>query len=626
MGTKSSYVLAPGTIKKQYDDGWCTGVNLTTNQTGLLPLDCLAGFNSGPKPITTAGKKLQKQRVSSIYDAEFDTPAAKLVPAVAATKTQSLDDAFNVVEDFDPENLDEIELRVGDKVQVKKKYDDGWCLGLNAVTNQTGLLPLDCLAEFSSGQQKSVKPDGKKLQKQRVSSIYDSDFSAVNGSIAPLSGENAASRQQDVFTVAEDFDPENSDEIELRVGDKTGLLPIDCLTGFASGQKLTKPDGKMLQKQRVSSIYNADLTSCDNNAPSGATKVTTNASDTYNVVEDFDPENPDEIELRVGDEVQVMNKYDDGWCTGMNLATNQSGLLPLDCLAGYSSGQQKPIKPDGKKLQKQRISSIYDANFPGYGGGNGAPVLNGATPTLAKEGENYLVAEDFDPESPDEIELRVGDKIQIKKTYDDGWCTGLTMVTNQFGLLPMDCLAGFVAGPKPVKPDGKKLQKQRVSSIYDNDMSVYGSTVPTASAKDAAGGVEMHTVVKDFDPENLDEIELRAGDEVQVMMKYDDGWCTGLNTVTNQTGLLPLDCLAVFSSSQQKPFKSDGKKLQKQRISSVYDADFGAYDGGGSSVPASTEEVIMAVYEFVPSQTDEIEVRVGDRIEVKKEFDDGWAE
>ncbi|KAJ3387244.1 Sorbin and SH3 domain-containing protein 2 [Entophlyctis sp. JEL0112] len=645
-------------VKKQYDDGWCTGLNLTTNQTGLLPLDCLAGFVSGPKPVTADGKKLQKQRVSSIYDADFAAPGAKSTPPAAAGG-QASGDIFNVVEDFDPENPDEIELRVGDKVQVKKKYDDGWCTGLNMVTNQTGLLPLDCLAEFATGQQKPIKPDGKKLQKQRVSSIYDADFSAVNGSMAPSAGGNAASGQPDVFTVAEDFDPENPDEIELRVGDKvqvkkkyddgwctglnmvtnqTGLLPIDCLAGFATGPKPVKPDGKKLQKQRMSSIYDADMSSYANNGPSGATKVTTNASDTYNVVEDFDAENPDEIELRVGDKVQVKKKYDDGWCTGLNLITNQTGLLPLDCLAGFSSGQQKPIKPDGKKLQKQRISSIYDADFSVYGGGNATPASNGGATTAVKAGETYLVAEDFDPENPDEIELRVGDKILVKKTYDDGWCTGQNMVTNQTGLLPVDCLAGFGAGPKPVKPDGKKLQKQRVSSIYDADFSVYtGNTAAAnkpgpqpAAAKGVAGSSQdFYTVVEDFDPENPDEIELRVGDKIQVTKKYDDGWCTGLNTVTNQTGLLPLDCLAGFSSGQQKPVKPDGKKLQKQRVSSIYDADFSAYGGGGGNsagAPAGAGKVIKAVYDFTPSQGDEIEVRAGDRIEVKKEFDDGWAE
>ncbi|KAJ3340705.1 Sorbin and SH3 domain-containing protein 2 [Entophlyctis luteolus] len=632
---------------KKYDDGWCTGLNLTTNQRGLLPLDCLVGFGSGPKPVTPDGKRLQKQRVSSIYDADFAGSGAKIVPTGTVANIEQAGDTFNVVEDFDPENPDEIELRVGDKVQVQKKYDDGWCTGLNLVTSQTGLLPLDCLAEFSTGQQKAIKPDGKKVQKQRVSSIYDADVSVVNGASA-LAKENPAGGQQDIFSVAEDFDPENPDEIELRVGDKvqvkkkyddgwctglnmvtnqTGLLPIDCLAGFSAGPKPVTPDGKKLQKQRVSSIYDAD----GKNAPSGATKVSTNSSDTYDVVEDFDPENPDEIELRIGDKIHVKKRYDDGWCAGVNMVTNQKGLLPLDCLAGFSNGQQKPIKLNGKKLQKQRVSSVYDAEFS-YGSGNAAPASNSST-AMVKAGETYLVAEDFDPENRDEIELRVGDKIQVKKSFDDGWCTGLNMVTGQTGLLPVDCLAGFGAGPKPMKPDGKKVQKQRVSSIYDADFLKYGDNAPGAAGKQGAlaasakGGVEMYTAVEDFDPENPDEIELRVGDKIHVTKKYDDGWCTGLNTVTSQTGLLPLDCLAGFSNGQPKPIKPDGKKMQKQRVSSIYDAEFSVYGGGNSSVaPSGALEVVQAVYDFAPSQNDEIEVRVGDRIELKKKFDDGWAE
>ncbi|KAI9332860.1 hypothetical protein BDR26DRAFT_793044, partial [Obelidium mucronatum] len=54
--------------------------------------------------------------------------------------------------DFDPENADEIELRVGDQVQLTKQFDDGWATGTNKVTNQTGLFPLDCLVGFEDGK------------------------------------------------------------------------------------------------------------------------------------------------------------------------------------------------------------------------------------------------------------------------------------------------------------------------------------------------------------------------------------------------------------------------------------------------------------------------------------------
>ncbi|KAI9332859.1 hypothetical protein BDR26DRAFT_790836, partial [Obelidium mucronatum] len=54
---------------------------------------------------------------------------------------------------------------------------------------------------------------------------------------------------------------------------------------------------------------------------------------------DFDPENPDEIELRVGDQILLTKQFDDGWATGTNKVTNQTGLFPLDCLAGFEDGK-----------------------------------------------------------------------------------------------------------------------------------------------------------------------------------------------------------------------------------------------------------------------------------------------
>lgn len=49
---------------------------------------------------------------------------------------------------------------------------------------------------------------------------------------------------------------------------------------------------------------------------------------------------PDEIDLRVGDIVNVIGKYDDGWGRGENLTTGETGSFPYVCL-GSSDVEEK---------------------------------------------------------------------------------------------------------------------------------------------------------------------------------------------------------------------------------------------------------------------------------------------
>ncbi|KAI8811627.1 hypothetical protein BJ742DRAFT_655359, partial [Cladochytrium replicatum] len=63
------------------------------------------------------------------------------------------------------------------------------------------------------------------------------------------------------------------------------------------------------------------------------------------------PEMGDEIELLKGDEVEILEQYEDGWAFGLNLETNQSGAFPLSCLEPVDSRPQKEAK-------KQRVQSL----------------------------------------------------------------------------------------------------------------------------------------------------------------------------------------------------------------------------------------------------------------------------
>jgi len=51
---------------------------------------------------------------------------------------------------------------------------------------------------------------------------------------------------------------------------------------------------------------------------------------------------------------------------------------------------------------------------------------------------------------------------------------------------------------------------------------------------------ELYIANWDYTPALSDELALVAGDVIEVRKKFDDGWSTGYNRRTKQTGIIPL--------------------------------------------------------------------------------------
>jgi len=52
----------------------------------------------------------------------------------------------------------------------------------------------------------------------------------------------------------------------------------------------------------------------------------------YKVARTFNPTEEDEIQLNIGDEVEITVIFEDGWCEGINLSTNKGGVFPRTCV------------------------------------------------------------------------------------------------------------------------------------------------------------------------------------------------------------------------------------------------------------------------------------------------------
>ncbi|KAJ3119822.1 Sorbin and SH3 domain-containing protein 2, partial [Physocladia obscura] len=421
-------------------------------------------------------------------------PNSQLAPQF---QRQQQEKKYWVILNFRALKHDEMELVVGDIITVKESYDDGWCLGSNPMTGASGFVPLDCLSEVPIG---SGPAKAKSKFNNRVSSIYGHEGLIDDGS----------------FYVKFDYYPAMSDELPLRTGDRAvvfdeyddgwcfganaatreeGLFPLDILTNFIS-KKFTQTAHR---KDRGSSLHSSNLRKGAVAIGLKAQAANKTETDTFESIYDFNPAQPDELTLRIGDKILIKRKYDDGWAFGTNLSNGSDGLFPLDCLA-----------MDAKTPRKQRTSSIFGSQNDSNGNIYSvyAESNNG---TAKKDPNSDRVVFNYVPERPDEISLTIGDEVILSQKFDDGWGIGRNISTGREGNFPLDCLASF-SDPNAATNNGSKQTKQRVSSIFEIDAS---KTLSSSS------GTE--TVIYDYEPERPDELALRVGDRVIISQKFDDG-------------------------------------------------------------------------------------------------------
>ncbi|KAI9483676.1 MAG: hypothetical protein EXX96DRAFT_478787 [Benjaminiella poitrasii] len=88
----------------------------------------------------------------------------------------------------------------------------------------------------------------------------------------------------------------------------------------------------------------------------------------FYVTATYTPTLSDEIDIQVGDQVEVLVEYDDGWCQGINLSRGgQKGVFPKHCLDYYTpttEPQQQALFTEinsNEADRVKRVSSMYVA-------------------------------------------------------------------------------------------------------------------------------------------------------------------------------------------------------------------------------------------------------------------------
>jgi len=227
-------------------------------------------------------------------------------------------DTIHIIQySYEPRLDDEIQLNVGDSVKIIKVYDDGWCYGKNLNSGEVGHFPIN----YITGNDDSSMMD---------------------------------------------------DEIEN--------------------------ENQISQEVIINELNNTPI-----------------EADTIHIIQySYEPELDDEIQLNVGDSVKIIEVDDDGWCYGKNLNSGEVGHFPINYITGNDDSSMMDDEIENENQISQEV------------------IINELNYTPIEAGNIQIIQYSYEPELDDEIQLNVGDSVNIN-IYNDGWCYGNNLNSDNAG-------------------------------------------------------------------------------------------------------------------------------------------------------------------------------------------------
>ncbi|XP_020796055.1 SH3 domain-containing protein 21 isoform X2 [Boleophthalmus pectinirostris] len=209
------------------------------------------------------------------------------------------------------------------------------------------------------------------------------------------------------------------------------------------------------------------------------------------VLVDFEGTMPDELSVKMGDVVKNVTKNaEEGWLYGE--LRGKKGIFPANFvkevpvyLRGDTKMEPRSIRQIKKIKQPRRCEAIYA----------------------------------YAPQNQDELELCVGDVIDIMNEIEDGWWMGIK--NGKVGAFPSNFVKEIIV--KDTKINEGKSRPKLSDALFTKDNS------KQTSIRKKVKSVEFCKVMFDYKPKAEDELELKKGDVVVVLSKEseDEGWWQG---------------------------------------------------------------------------------------------------
>ncbi|MEQ2298428.1 hypothetical protein AMECASPLE_005085 [Ameca splendens] len=202
----------------------------------------------------------------------------------------------------------------------------------------------------------------------------------------------------------------------------------------------------------------------------------------------------DELTVRIGDRVKNVTKAsEEGWLQGELLG--KRGIFPGNFVKEIPAYLIGDNKREPRSIRK----------------------TNKVTQTRKCE-----VAFAYSPQNEDELELVVGETLEILREIEDGWWMGLK--NGKVGAFPSNFVKEIFVSPKDVKQNEGKARPKLSDALFSKEISQRASVRNKAKNR-----VEYCQVMFDYKAKKGDELELKKGDVVAILNKEteDEGWWEG---------------------------------------------------------------------------------------------------
>ncbi|KAM6953789.1 SH3 domain-containing kinase-binding protein 1 [Aplochiton taeniatus] len=291
---------------------------------------------------------------------------------------------------------------------------------------------------------------------------------------------------------------------------------------------------------------------------------------------DYQAQQEDELSLAVGDVILHVRKDDGGWWEG-ELA-GRRGLFPDNFVREIKVETKREAGP--KKTLKSDLAN-----------GSATP-LSEPSVRPARKGEQIRkrrckAAFSYAPQNEDELELKIGDVIEIIGEVEEGWWEG--SLGGKTGMFPSNFTQDVQDGPPPLEEPRRRTSKESPGSESDGvdgrsdmgsgkiqpkkvrgfgfgdifkdqpiklrphsvDMDPEGEKVPAgkpaavapetmkADADSKPKARELCKVIFPYDGQNEDELTIKEGETVGIISKdcADAGWWMG--EIGGRQGVFP---------------------------------------------------------------------------------------
>ncbi|XP_066494849.1 SH3 domain-containing protein 21 [Tiliqua scincoides] len=217
------------------------------------------------------------------------------------------------------------------------------------------------------------------------------------------------------------------------------------------------------------------------------------------VLVDFEGQLSDELKITAGDIIQkVQPGPEEGWLQGE--LDGRVGIFPRPFVQEIPAS----LRADGTQRYPRSLRSVH------------------ATKKLPAAKQRWCrVTFPYTPTKEDELELCVGDLVQVMEEIEDGWWLGKK--NRQLGAFPSNFVEELSSAPP-----GLIFPEAKVGAMKQRPKMTNDTFVETEKVSEGEAPCYCRAMF-DFEPEHDDELRLRAGDLILLLSKdmVDVGWWEG---------------------------------------------------------------------------------------------------